>query len=86
MIQAILKNDDDTNNKSNENNDIDDGSIVNTMVSFNSSEVEDTTNNKNKKRVRSLDSDSSNSDGEINIRAKKVKNVRRLVIEDEDDD
>lgn len=90
------ENDDDTNNKSNtvaisknifENNDVDDGSIVNTMVSFNSSEiVEDSTNNKNKKRERSLDSDSSNSDGEINVRAKKVKNVRRLVSEDEDDD
>lgn len=95
LIDSSDSENDDTNNKSNaaaisgntfENNDVDDGSVVNTMVSFNSSEiVEETTDNKCKKRERSLDSDSS-SDGEMNVRAKKIKNVRRLVSEDEDDD
>lgn len=98
LIDSSDSENDDTNNKSNavaisentvENNDIDDGLVVNKMVSFNSSEiVEDTINNqnKNKKRERSLDTDSSNSDGETTVRAKKVKNVRRLVSEDEDED
>lgn len=95
LIDSSDSENDDTNNKSNaaaisgntfKNNDVDDGSVVNTMVSFNSSEiVEDTTNNKSKKRERSLDSDSS-SDGEMNVRAKKIKNVRRLVSEDEEED
>lgn len=60
--------------------------IVDDVNKMDSSEVEDPIKNTNKKRERSLDSDSSNSDGEINVRAKKVKNVRRLISDDEDED
>lgn len=83
LIDSSDSENEETNNKSNTVEIVDD---VNTMVSSNSSEVQEPTNNKNKKRERSLDSDSSNSDGEINVRAKKVKNVRRLISDDEEED